>query len=434
MTSIRFLALVGALGAAAMFAQPADAFGSRGGSWGSSGGSWGGSSGGSWGSSGGYASRGSWGGYSRGSWGGSYGHVGPIRRLFARIHAHKAARFYSRGSHGSSGGYAVRYGGSYGGSSGGSSGGSWGGSSGGSYGSSGGYAGYASAGYSTRSYAAYSPAPVVSSVSMAAAAPYESSPITPGQASVGSIVNGSPVISSPTIAQPVDGTVIPSTGIVSNETIVQGAPNDISESPRYEAAKPAVQSDAAMLTVSVPEDATVTVNNHPTTSGGSVRQFMSQGLKEGYVYTYDVQVTYQNAGEDKTESRQVKLRAGESKELSFGMRESDPIEAEDPSEPSADTASNVRQDGDALTTVVRLHVPEDATVTLAGNPTRGRGAVRTFRTRHLKAGQQWNDYTVRVVATVNGRPVTQERIIDVDAGSTNELTFDFAAVDSIASR
>ena len=76
-------------------------------------------------------------------------------------------------------------------------------------------------------------------------------------------------------------------------------------------------------------------------------------------------------------------------------------------------------------TVVRLHVPQNAAITLAGNPTKGSGAIRTFRTKQLKQGQQWKNYTIRVTATVAGRQLSQERTIDVKAGSMNELRFAF---------
>ena len=78
-------------------------------------------------------------------------------------------------------------------------------------------------------------------------------------------------------------------------------------------------------------------------------------------------------------------------------------------------------------------VPADSVVTLAGNKTNGSGAVRTFRTKQLKSGQKWSAYTISVKAVVNGRPVSLERTLDVAAGSTHDLTFDFDN-NSVASR
>ncbi len=278
--------------------------------------------------------------------------------------------------------------------------------------------------------------PVVSSISHGASAPYESSTISPiyeSYDSGSSIIQSTPIIEQPAtvVDQPVtgtsiDGTVVPSTNVNQGETSL--------DSTQYESAKPAIDSDAAMLTVAVPANAMVTVNDHPTTSDGAVRQFMSQGLKTGYVYTYVVKVVFENDGEEKSEVKEVKLRAGESKELAFESPNQDDNTVDiSASAEIKETAAVVTPDDD-IVTVVRLHVPTDANVTLAGNPTNGNGAIRTFRTKQLKSGEQWKAYTVQVVATVNGQKITRERTIDVVAGSTNELTFDFGTGDSVAIR
>ncbi len=244
-------------------------------------------------------------------------------------------------------------------------------------------------------------------------APYESSTVSPAYSSGSTIIQSDPIIEQPMIERSLNDTIVPS-----------------SHSIQYESAKPAIESDAAILTVSVPQNATVTVNEHPTTSGGSVRKFMSQGLKQGYVYTYVVKVTYDRDGDQKTDSQEVKLRAGETKALNFETAATQ-TDAADQIDDSSASSQPVDQD---LVTVVQLHVPSDAKVTLAGNPTNGNGVLRTFRTNRLTAGQQWKGYTVQVVAVVNGQSITQQRTIDVTAGSTNELTFDFGNTDSIALR
>jgi uncharacterized protein (TIGR03000 family) len=171
-----------------------------------------------------------------------------------------------------------------------------------------------------------------------------------------------------------------------------------------------IQSDAAMLTVAVPaENAEVTVNGHPTTSDGTTRQFLSRGLKDGYVYTYNVEVSYEVDGQRKSDRKTVKLRRGDVERMEF---------AEQPSPTQSAEVKNP-------VTVVKLHVPSDASVTLAGNRTTGQGELRTFRTRQLAAGEKWTGYTVRVTHEVAGRLVTKERNVDVAAGSTTELTIDF---------
>jgi len=404
MRHLRVLSGVATICAALVVNQPAQAgFGLFGGhhgaygSYGSSGGFSGGSSGGasyggsSGGSSGGYAASyasygSSGGGYAgfgssgdRGSSGGT-GHVGPLRRLAVKIHAHHAAKVAARGSsggsgHGSSGSVAVHRA-SYG-SSGGSSGGGYvGGSSGssvpavsyygGSTGSSGGSSGYSA------------PAPVMSYPT------YDSyAPKSEGEMNIDGGYDS--------------GTVV--------------------EPPMPEAGTEArLDSDAALLTIAVPESAKVVVNGLETSSRGEVRQFMSNGLKKGMVYTYVVEVTFAEGEATSTET--VKLRAGTAERLVFN----------EPADPASTVSATVD-----LETVVTLRVPADATVNLAGNDTKGEGDVRTFRTRQLAEGQTWESYTIRVTSMVDGVSVTKEKTIDLVAGSDHDFTFAFDDA-SLASR
>lgn len=411
MRHIQFLAIAGAIAILSTTMNTANAGGSWGGSSGGAVASAGGASsggggllsrlrarhsGGSHGSSGGSGSSG--GGYtvhhvSSGSSGGSSGgRVGPLRRLMAKLHSHRASR----------------------GSSGGSS--SHGGSSGGGHGSSGGgsahasYSGGSSGGGSSHSV---SHGAAVHSVSLGASSHYESPVIQSSYQSYESpVIHSTPMDSGPSIINsvPLEGSSLEG-GSLGTETIIDAA--------QYESAKPAVETpeidpDAAMLTVAVPDDAVVTVNGHPTTSDGDLRQFMSRGLKDGYVYTYVVKVTYEKDGEAKTESKSVKLRRGDIERLQFEA----PSVKDEPAQPAEPAVDDV-------VTVVRIRVPADAEVTLAGNPTAGSGAIRTFRTKQLKSGQQWTGYTVRVTSLVNGQKVSKERTIDVLAGSTNDLSFNF---------
>ncbi|TWU51044.1 hypothetical protein Poly51_43380 [Rubripirellula tenax] len=356
----------------------------------------------------GSSSGGSSGGISSGSSGGSSGggNVGPIRRLMAKIRANRAARH--SGSHGGSSGGVTHA--SYSpASSGGSSSG----------GSSGGYA----------SYSNYS-APAVHSVSLGASSVYESPIVQSSYESytpMGETIIDSGSYMGETI---IDGGSYMGETIIDGGSIIESAPYEgqpigtpvPDDSIRYESAKPAVEADSAILTVAVPGDAVVTVNGHPTTSDGNVRQFMSRGLKEGFVYTYVVDVTYQINGSEKKDSKSIKLRPGDSETVEFDIPKSD--------EKAENDFANVQDD---VITVVKLNVPASAKVSLAGNPTNGAGAVRTFRTKQLKAGEQWTGYTVRVTAEMAGKSVSKERTVDVKAGSLTELTFDFND-DSLASR
>jgi len=400
MRQLRVLSSVAVICAAFSAGQPAQAgfglFGGNGSGGYASTGGYAGASYGSYGSSGGYAgaaSYGSSGGYgSSGSYGAAYSSygssggyassggttVGPVRRLAAKIHAHHAAKIAARhssggGSYGSSGSVAV-YRAAYG-SSGGSSGGSSYGYSGGSSGSSGSSVGYTGGSSGTVSYG--------------------SSYSTP----------------APAMSSPVNNSYTPMMG--NKAPISSGYNTSVAVEP--EAVEGTIDADAALLTVSVPESAKVTVNGLSTSSKGSIRQFMSNGLKEGFVYTYVVNVTFADA--DKVESKTVKLRAGATERLVFN----EPQVAKTVSAPAVPE------------TVVTVRVPASAKVNLAGNDTKGDGVVRTFRTRQLAAGQQWANYTIRVTTTIGGVPVTKERTIDLKAGDSHDFEFAFDSA-SVASR
>ncbi|HWB09715.1 MAG TPA: TIGR03000 domain-containing protein [Pirellulales bacterium] len=341
-------------GSVAWGTSEADAFwghssGGSYGSWGSSGGSWG-SSGGSWGSSGG--SWGSSGGYYYGSYGGHH-------------HRHHHRRAYygswgsSGGSWGSSGGY---YYGSWG-----SSGGSWG-SSGGSWGSTGGV--------------------VVGGDVMAPAAPsMPASPPPPHPSDM-----------------PADGTPQPGADLDMPEEGAPAVPTD-NGNTFYR------PSTNATLTVRVPAEARVFVNGLATTSTGTVRRYVSNGLRAGYAYTYQIRVEVIRDGQTVSETQTVKLQAGDTPNLEFALNGSD-------SDPIANQP---------VRTSVTLYVPADARVYLSGNETHSSGEVRTFSTTKLAAGESWGNYVVRVEVDRNGRTLSKEETIAINGGETRDLAIDFDA-------
>jgi uncharacterized protein (TIGR03000 family) len=357
------LASIGAIGIASVNTTDASAgfhhrhHGSSGGSsggWGSSGGSSGGYYG-SYGSSGG-SYGGGW-GSSGGSSGGSYG-----GGWFGHHHRRWYGGYGSSGgwgsSGGSSGGYAM-------GSSGGSSGGwgSSGGSSGGSYGG----------GWSTMSYP----------------------PATIGTPST----------------VPMDPNAVPT---------ITPMPNAPAPAPAPAPAAPAPTTGAslrsAILNVAVPADAKVFVNGLPTTSTGVNRRYVSNNLEPGYNYTYELKVELIRDGKTLSETKIVKVRAGDSADLAFDFN----------------NASEEKIAKEPAKTSVTLLVPDDAQVYLSGNPTRSFGPVREFSTTKLEAGNIWNNYVVRVEVQRDGRTLSKEQTITLQAGENRELKFDFD-VEKVAS-
>lgn len=167
----------------------------------------------------------------------------------------------------------------------------------------------------------------------------------------------------------------------------------------------------AVLTVSVPADARVFVNDLPTTSTGSLRRYVSNGLRYGYNYTYHIRAEIVRDGQTLTETKTVKLQAGDASKVEFALNasHSDPIATQ------------------PVRTSLTLHVPADAKVFLSGNETHGNGEVRTFSTNKLAAGETWGSYVVRVELNRNGQTMTKEAAVDLKGGDIRELTIDFDA-------
>jgi uncharacterized protein (TIGR03000 family) len=270
----------------------------------------------------------------------------------------------SRGGWGSSGGYGYGSSGGYGyGSSGG-----WGSSGGYGYGSSGGYGYGSSGGYSGGYNGGYAPpAP-----GTAPAAPGTTAPVTPPAPSNAPAPAPAPV-PGPTTYHPTYGP----------------------------------ERTSATLSVKVPAEAKVFVNDRPTMSTGEQREFVSRNLQAGARYNYDVRVEFIRNGEPVIENKSVQVTAGQTANLDFT---GESIES---------TAEN-----NAPTTLT-VHVPENAKLYLGGRETKSTGSVREFRTTRLPAGSNWADYTIRAVVDQDGKQLVSEQTISIKAGASRDITINF---------
>ena len=184
------------------------------------------------------------------------------------------------------------------------------------------------------------------------------------------------------------------------------------------------RSDSAEITVSVPEDARVTVNGRSTTSTGSERRFVSRGLSRGTHYNYEVLATVDRDGETMNKTRVIEVRAGQSHRVTFDFD---------------DAARQISAGTEAAPTRLTLHVPEDAEVTLAGKLTSIAGPVRVYTTTKLSGRSQWSDYTIRVAVVRDDHTLTREQTITLTGGESQTLRFNFedaqlADVDDIPAR
>lgn len=342
-----------------------------------------------WASHGSYGSGGSYGSYgSRGSSGGSFGSYG------------------SRGSYGSYGSY---------GSSGGSSG------SHGSYGSSGGSSG------SHGSYGSHGPGPfkrLAAHIRAKRASRGSSGGSSASYGSHGSSASHGSSGATVTYYHSSAGShgSSASHGSTGSHGSYGGSYSSVTTSHSHVVASTPVAPSApvatgsGMLRVSVPADAVVYVNDNKTTSTGSQRQYVSNGLKEGQSYTYRVRVEYQEEGKVVSNTKTVRLTAGSDQTLEFGS----------PAAVVAD-ADETEADSESTVTKLSLRVPADAEVRLAGALTKQTGEQREFLTTRLEAGATWEDYTVSVKVEVDGEPVVQERTITLRGGESQAMVFNFDA-------
>jgi uncharacterized protein (TIGR03000 family) len=156
------------------------------------------------------------------------------------------------------------------------------------------------------------------------------------------------------------------------------------------------------LVVTLPVDAKLFVNDRLMKSRGATRRFASPELKPGRTYPYALRAEWTRDGEPVVREQIVYLRAGERESLVIN-------------ETSPQTT----------TTTLTVHVPNDATVTLAGVETESTGTVREFSTAKLAPGQRWENYRIEVTVERDGQETTQQRELVLVGGEAQETSFDF---------
>lgn len=166
-------------------------------------------------------------------------------------------------------------------------------------------------------------------------------------------------------------------------------------------------ADSILMTVRVPSQAKIFINDRLTTSLGTVRQYITRQLGSGMIYTYNVRAEITRDGRTITQTRTMQLKAGQHIDLAF------------------DFNAPAVVDQHAVTTTLIVHVPEDAKVYLGESPTRSIGSVRRYVTKNLTSGQQWDNYLVRAQLERGGQTVSLEQKISLVAGETRTLKFDF---------
>jgi uncharacterized protein (TIGR03000 family) len=212
----------------------------------------------------------------------------------------------------------------------------------------------------------------------------------------GSIITGPMMDQGPTLA-PEE----PSSGYYNEEN---GDDNSVTEPPfgadgdNDTTSVDRVRGGETVLTLDVPADARVYVNDTLTRTTGTRRSYASRNLVLGKEYRYRVKVVSNVDGKDVVKSQVVKMRGGESDLVAFNF--------------------------DPVVTRLLVSVPEDAKVIIDGKETTTKGTSRSFSTQKLTSGK-WDDYSVEVSVVRNGQTLTRSEKFDLVAGEFKFLQFDF---------
>jgi uncharacterized protein (TIGR03000 family) len=175
--------------------------------------------------------------------------------------------------------------------------------------------------------------------------------------------------------------------------------------------KPSSMSTTGIIELDVPAEARVYVNDRLTQTTGIHRRFVSPGLTPGLTYTYQVRVEIPAKPVPVVQTKSVKLHAGDEQLLAFHRTAN---------------SQNVAAAPAPLPTSLTLHVPADAQVFLGGSLTTTTGTVRTYQTM-LPSGDRLEQYSVQVKLERDGKVLSREQTINLAAGETRELNFDFTA-------
>jgi uncharacterized protein (TIGR03000 family) len=81
-----------------------------------------------------------------------------------------------------------------------------------------------------------------------------------------------------------------------------------------------LRDGSALLVVSLPQDARLTVDGHATSSTGPRREFASPPLEAGTTYQYNLQATVTREGKTVSENKKILVRAGVRTEVNFSLR------------------------------------------------------------------------------------------------------------------
>lgn len=191
-----------------------------------------------------------------------------------------------------------------------------------------------------------------------------------------------------------------------------------------------VSKNQGVLRVRIPDQAELLVNGVRMKTQGSVRSFQSEEMQKGVDYVYEVTARIERDGEWIERTEHVQLNAGKMVDLTFEITKPSAIS-------NSRGTSKIRKVSDTqrpTQTKLRLEVPEDTIIQLAGEETGSSGKVRDFDTDLLKTGETWKNYEIKMFLERGGKVYEKTQVINLVGGRQHRLKFsinDFASDDLV---
>ncbi len=167
----------------------------------------------------------------------------------------------------------------------------------------------------------------------------------------------------------------------------------------------AAAPNRAAVTIKIAAGARVTVDGKAIDFGGTEQTFRTPELDPARVYYYVIKASGKRDGKDVSAEKRVAVKVGA--DVVVDLREMKPWTPPKPPEEAA---------------LITVKLPEEAKLFVDGVECPLTSADRTFETPRLEKGRKY-EYTMRAEVTVAGKPVSETRRLEIEAGKAFTVEF-----------
>jgi uncharacterized protein (TIGR03000 family) len=161
----------------------------------------------------------------------------------------------------------------------------------------------------------------------------------------------------------------------------------------------------------MPANAQLLVEGQPVQLDPETRSFQTPALKPGNEYVYTIQTESLRDGRKVMDSREVRVRAGETAQVAFRSAEVVPVAA--------------REKAELVASKITVRLPESAKLYINDTACPLTTGERAFYTPKLAVGKSYT-YTLKAEVVRDGRSLTETREVVFRAGQP--ITVDFGAM------